>query len=158
MPGSREFNLRLVEMVVVSVHQIGVLLFQEGDKMHQGDIDSVMSWVREPEKDDGYLGIHFVPKHFPAHPTLFVHYEYLDFDQYPAGLADVAGYWAEDLVIEGVVLFDRAGNTTLENQHVYVHSGRDWKELEQTVRVWRLSETQLDDFIKYLSTDSPQET
>jgi hypothetical protein len=28
--------------------------------------------------------------------------------QYPDGLADVAGYWAEDQIFGGVVLFDRS--------------------------------------------------
>jgi hypothetical protein len=31
----------------------------------------------------------------------------MDYDQYPDGLADVAGYWAEDRIFGGVVLFDR---------------------------------------------------
>jgi len=27
---------------------------------------------------------------------LFYHVQYMDYDQYPDGFADMAGYWAED--------------------------------------------------------------
>lgn len=42
----------------------------------------------------------------PPH-TWFWHYEYFDHTQYPQGVADVVGYWAETQVFGGVVLFDR---------------------------------------------------
>jgi hypothetical protein len=38
---------------------------------------------------------------------LFFHVDYMDHRQYPNGLADMAGYWAEDRIFGGVVLFDR---------------------------------------------------
>lgn len=38
---------------------------------------------------------------------MFFHVDYMDYDQYPNGLADIAGYWAEDRIFGGVVLFDR---------------------------------------------------
>lgn len=44
---SMEFKMRLVELVAVSIHQIGVLLFQLEPKLHNGDIDSVVSWKEE---------------------------------------------------------------------------------------------------------------
>ena len=40
-------------------------------------------------------------------PTVFYHGSYVAFDQYPNGLADVAGYWAETKIFGGVVVFDR---------------------------------------------------
>jgi hypothetical protein len=40
-------------------------------------------------------------------PTLFRHRFYRDYDQYPEGIADGIGYWAEARILGGVVLFDR---------------------------------------------------
>jgi hypothetical protein len=40
-------------------------------------------------------------------PTVFYHGFYVAFDQYPNGLADVAGYGAEAKIFGGVVVFDR---------------------------------------------------
>jgi hypothetical protein len=39
--------------------------------------------------------------------TLFCHPWYRDYDQYPEGIADCVGYWAEERIFGGVVLFDR---------------------------------------------------
>lgn len=40
-------------------------------------------------------------------PTPFGHRSYQDYDQYPRGLADMAGYWAESKIFGGVFVFDR---------------------------------------------------
>ena len=40
-------------------------------------------------------------------PTPFAHPAYRYPEQYPRGLADVAGYWAESKIFGGVVVFDR---------------------------------------------------
>lgn len=45
-------------------------------------------------------------------PTLFCHGEYLDHQQYPHGLANVAGYWAEDRILGGIAVFDRGKSGT----------------------------------------------
>lgn len=36
-----------------------------------------------------------------------MHKNYRDFEQYPNGVADIVGYWAEAQIFGGVVLFDR---------------------------------------------------
>lgn len=46
-------------------------------------------------------------------PAAFCHESYVDADQYPRGVADVAGYWAEGKIFGGVVVFDR-GETEQE--------------------------------------------
>lgn len=43
----------------------------------------------------------------PRSPTVFLHAAYDAFDQYPRGVADMVGYWAESRLFGGVVLFDR---------------------------------------------------
>lgn len=112
--GSRDFKYRLVELVAVAVHQIAVLLFQLQPKLHTGDIDSVVSWKEEARwvTLEGGRRIFEEPL-FEPRPTLFFHVDYMDYDQYPDGLGDVAGYWAEDRIFGGVVLFDR-GESGLE--------------------------------------------
>lgn len=40
-------------------------------------------------------------------PTFFLHNQYKDIDQYPGGVADAVGYWAEAQIFSGVILFDR---------------------------------------------------
>jgi hypothetical protein len=45
-------------------------------------------------------------------PTDFMHEDYLDLQQYPKGVADVVGYWAEYHLFGGVVLFDRGESGT----------------------------------------------
>ncbi len=87
--GSRQFKLRLVELVARAVHQIAVLLFQREPKLHDGDIDAVV-WWKDPEPlvtVDGRQ--HPFPQMEPR-PTLFFHVDYMDYDQYPDGLADMA--------------------------------------------------------------------
>jgi hypothetical protein len=105
--GSRQFKIRLVELAAASIHQIAIALFLFQPKLHQGDIESVVRWKEKRkwvELDGrGWWGEPL----FDPRPTLFFHHAYIEPDQYPHGLADVAGYWAEDRIFGGVVLFDR---------------------------------------------------
>lgn len=60
-------------------------------------------------------------------PHLFQHSWYVDYDQYPHGAADMAGYWAEAQILGGVVLFDRrnpAENPDADQNAVYLHPDR----------------------------------
>ncbi|KAK3185697.1 hypothetical protein K4F52_005562 [Lecanicillium sp. MT-2017a] len=70
---------------------------------------------------------------------MFNHYQYTDHEQYPRGPADMAGYWLEDRIFGGVVLFDR-GESGKEANSVWFHSGRRaW-----THRIWKLLDWQFD--------------
>lgn len=117
-PGSREFHLRLIELVAAAVHQIGVLLFRADNKLHtKEEIETIVSWKWDAhwvELGDR-RGVWEEP--LPPRPTLFYHVEYMDHDQYPDGLADVAGYWAEDRILGGVALFDRGTAGTEVSSH-----------------------------------------
>lgn len=107
-PGSREFTMRLVELVVTSLHQMAVLIFQSETKLHtKDDINAVISWKKEAKwvVDEGGRRMFEAP--LEPHPTLFYHIDYMDYDQYPHGLADVAGYWVEDRILGGIVVFNR---------------------------------------------------
>jgi hypothetical protein len=50
-------------------------------------------------------------------PTPFYHRSYLAHAQYPNGVADVVGYWAEAKIFGGVVIFDRGESGTEVSDH-----------------------------------------
>lgn len=98
-------------MTAVGIHQIAVSLFNLDKKLHNGEVEAIMSW-QEPvqsqawEDARGRIKIQELPR-APVYPTLLMNLYYLDHEQYPSGVADIAGYWAEDCIFGGVVLFDR---------------------------------------------------
>lgn len=113
LPETRHFNMRLIELVALSIHQIGVMLFKYEPKLHDGDIDSVVSH-KEERKWVNIEGRKFFQEVlYDPWPTLFFHVDFLEHEYYPNGLADSVGYWAEDRILGGVVLFDR-GESGLE--------------------------------------------
>ncbi len=60
-------------------------------------------------------------------PILFSHLSYDALGQYPQGLADAVGYWAENRILGGVILFDRPeawDDDTNPEPNVYIHSDR----------------------------------
>lgn len=111
--GTNEFNMRLIEMVAVSVHQIAGALFNLLPKAHtQEHIKLVTEWQKPSGWVEYYGRRRWKEPLFPPRPTHFFHCDYLDFDLYPDGLADVVGYWAEDRILGGVVVFDRGQSGT----------------------------------------------
>ena len=97
VPGSRTFQTNLFELVARAIHDIAAWLFNQEHNL--SPTDELVAW-RPSEEDKP-----FYPKGYPL--TLFWHAWYHDYDQYPEGLADVVGYWAEARIFGGVVLFDR---------------------------------------------------
>lgn len=142
--GFKAFNVRLVELVAVTLHQVGVLLFQLDLRMHQGDIDSIVNWRMPPI--EGLVDV-------PPRPTLFNHHAYLDADIYPEGVAGIVGYWAEDRILGGVAVFDRGAEDAAATPNVYFHSCRR----RQTHRVYQLRDDQQEALFNFLlaETDSP---
>jgi hypothetical protein len=112
------FNTRLIELVAIALHEIGVLLFQLRLDMHQGDIRSVDQWNETPP---GVVWCETTPE-----PTLLNHHGYLDHDVYPNGVAGMVGYWAENRILGGVVVFNRSAEqrTPTSPPNVYFHSSR----------------------------------
>lgn len=92
---SQQFNLRLIETTAVAIHEIAVIIHEHKNKSHgEDEIRSVTLWQTPPLVLDG-PDYHEVVPYLPPHPTLFFHYQYLNHENFPAGLADAAGYWAE---------------------------------------------------------------
>ncbi|KAM0425348.1 hypothetical protein ACHAPT_009404 [Fusarium lateritium] len=141
-PGSRAFNVRLVELVAVTLHQIGALLYQLDFRLHHGDIESITNWRLEATDDM----ISIDPR-----PTLFNHHAYLDNDIYPEGVADIVGYWAEDRILGGVALFDRNATDPSIIPNIYFHSCRE----KQTFRLYQLRDDQQQALSDFLLADTP---
>ncbi|CAM1507741.1 Fc.00g045890.m01.CDS01 [Cosmosporella sp. VM-42] len=142
-PRSVSFNTRLIEVAAVAVHQIAVLLFQLDSSVHQDD--TITSW--KPPKDNATWW-RFNPNGPP--PTLFSHNWYVDYGQYPNGVGDMVGYWAEGRILGGVVLFDRR---TPDLNDVFFHADRE----EVTYRIYQLLDTQKQELLEFLLADGPQQ-
>ncbi|KAH6627230.1 hypothetical protein B0J18DRAFT_426838 [Chaetomium sp. MPI-SDFR-AT-0129] len=152
-PGSRSFHCRLIELVAVTVHRLAVLLFQRDYRLHDdiGDplytIDLVTPW----ESD---LQLPNLARRQPG-PILFSHPWYNARNQYPDGLADVVGYWAENTLLGGVVLFDRSEPCESSfsddgEPNVYLHSDH----AKVTFRIWQLRDEQQQALVDFLVSPS----
>ncbi|KAN0106808.1 hypothetical protein V8E51_009684 [Hyaloscypha variabilis] len=123
IPGTKDFHVRLLELVAVACHDTAVLLYKLAD-------GGVGSHAEKPPPLLNYAGVPL-----PSKPTDFYHTEYLAWEQYPEGVADMVGYWAEFELFGGVVVFDR-GESDTECKEAYIHSGGGYK-------LFQLSEKQL---------------
>ena len=147
MQGSRDFNLRLIELVAVALHQIEVMAYKLDLRLHSGEIQSVIDW-KMPRFSSTILDI-------PPRTTLFNHPFYLEEDVYPEGRADVVGYWAEDRILGGVAVFDRSSDRQEEEApNVYFHSSRD----RVTHRVYQLRNDQQRKLTQFLLVETPSPT
>jgi hypothetical protein len=112
-------------MVAVAVHQIAVILFKLDTSQHKDD--RITEWV-PPKTDTLY-------RMFREHgtlPTMFVHSWYVDHDQYPDGVAEMIGYWAESRILGGVVLLDRRPadlSAGVDPDTIYFHSDRRGRDI-----------------------------
>lgn len=90
---STEFDLRLLEIIAVSIHNLAIHIFKE---CHPNG---------GPHEEN--MG----PKAVPA----LEHPQYNCYSQYPNKTIESVGYFAETVIFGGVVLFDRgeSGNEVL---------------------------------------------
>lgn len=96
------WKLRLLELVAVAVHDIAATLWSLDDGVHKHDeLEAWRTSRLESEQLDECERVNLPPH------TWFWHYDYEDHKQYPKGVADIVGYWAETQIFRGVVLFDR---------------------------------------------------
>ena len=141
--------------MAVAVHKTAVALFHQRHRIHDRQIedpahtiDAVTSWFAQPRP--GCRTIR-------SGPTMFMTLCYGAVEQYPDGLADVVGYWAENFILGGVVVFDRSeawADDSRPEPNVYLHPDRD----EVTFRLCQALDKQQQSLINFLlsSSDNPQ--
>ncbi|KAG6358643.1 hypothetical protein INS49_012161 [Diaporthe citri] len=133
--GSRASKLPLLELVAVAVHTIAAELFGLDGAFHKRDTPCTSH--RGDEGDD--------ISRIPPWPTTFAVVGFTDTNRFPAGIADVAGYWAEDIIFGGVVLFGR-GESGTGHEGVWFNSHRR----DVTYRIYALTSDQLDSLLQFL--------
>lgn len=90
-------------MVAVAFHTTAAIIFENTNRKPYKCPDYKIQ-IKEPCEETSWLGYPF--------PTFLYHVDYMDHEQYPLGVADMVGYWAETEVFGGVVLFDRGESET----------------------------------------------
>ncbi|KKZ64472.1 hypothetical protein EMCG_09543 [[Emmonsia] crescens] len=139
--GSKEFNLRLMEILAVLCHEIAVYLYN----VYDGGLrkpDSAEVYRRMPKPSVLPLG---KPQPMRLKPAELFHPYYQNWQQYPHGKADIVGYWAEYRLFGGVVLFDR-GQTGSECKDMFIHPVGDYN-------IFQLSDTQIENYMSFLFLD-----
>ncbi|CRK14895.1 hypothetical protein BN1708_011300 [Verticillium longisporum] len=147
---SRGFALRLLELTSSAVHQIAVLLFQLNLRVHDRtttdnlNVDEATSWECPPD-----MRARVVP-----HPTLFTQSHFVAHEQCPDGIADMVGYWAEDRILGGVILFDHSSpwNEQDIEPNASIYCGRD----KITYRICQLLDDQQSRLIEFLRAREKQ--
>ncbi|KAH8198067.1 hypothetical protein TruAng_007739 [Truncatella angustata] len=78
------------------------------------------------------------------------------YEQYPNGVADMVGYWAEDRILGGVLLFDRTkdggnGGVSGYEPNVYLQSSRP----KRTYLIYQLTDAQQQSLLDFLLLPTP---
>lgn len=95
-PGSRENHLRLLEIAAASVHSLAVMIYaSKHEEMDVNPPEPPGGHLRQFHDTDGYY-------------VNFYHTKYKRFQDFPFGLLNVVGYWAETELFGGVVLFEHS--------------------------------------------------
>ncbi|KAI1258362.1 hypothetical protein F5Y18DRAFT_413908 [Xylariaceae sp. FL1019] len=143
-----EFEMRLIELTAVACHSIAVHLYQLDDGVHKHAEHE--AWLQDEISrlgEDTANEARFLP---PA--TLFYHGNYRHSHQYPQGIADVVGYWAEAKIFGGVVLVDR-GESETEARNIFLHPSR----VQGPRTVYPPTAVQHRTLIRFLLSDSAKE-
>lgn len=106
LPGTRNYDLSLIELLARSCHEIAARLFRLDEGVHKHGVYE--AWRDEPVDPSSNP----ITRPF-RRPSVFCHGFYSSYDQYPRGIADVAGYWAEAKIFGGVIVFDRGSSGTV---------------------------------------------
>lgn len=140
LPGSREHLLRLLEIAAASVNAWAGMIYAS----FHPDTN-----IMPPEPPEGHEWQFRMTDHFYVD---FYHTNYRLFDNYPFGLLNVVGYWAEAAILGGVVLFERvesgsevqlislSSNKTYANEHQIINA---FLHPQKASHAFQLSEKQL---------------
>jgi hypothetical protein len=110
------------------------------------NIESVTLWEPAPSRST----IRIIPP-----PTLFSQQYFLAHEQYPDGVADMVGYWAEDRILGGVALFDHSQAWGENDEpNVYFHTGR----ARTTFFIYQLLNEQQEALLDFLLAENPEDS
>ncbi|ROW04699.1 hypothetical protein VMCG_04792 [Cytospora schulzeri] len=99
---SKASRLHLIELVVIAIHRIAIQVYKIGTPLKERGLQ---------EDQLCYSSDRYKMRYYP---TPFVLRQYADPKQYrEEGIAELPGYWAEDQIFGGVVVFDRGNGTEL---------------------------------------------
>jgi hypothetical protein len=102
----------LLELVVTTCHDIAVHLFTVMDEGLRPRPMTPRPKPMAPRLDEiSHASLR--PDLYPLPPTMFSWDAYKNVDEYPQGVADCVGYWAEAHIFGGIAIFDR-GQSGLE--------------------------------------------
>ncbi|KAL2758159.1 hypothetical protein ACRALDRAFT_2119270 [Sodiomyces alcalophilus JCM 7366] len=129
-------------MLAIACHDLAALLHQKYDGgFHKGAHAWTPANVSTPRWQ--------IAPQPPRSPTVFLHPAYDAFDQYPRGVADMVGYWAESRLFGGVVLFDRGEDEMgCHDVFLYPNGGRRL--------IFQPSEEQVDRLYTFLTTPASE--
>lgn len=96
--GSHASKLPLIELVAVAVHRLAGLMYLQGRFNKER--------VTLPVAEDRLCHNGASEPYRKYYPTPFCLNEYAN-PEFPDGMADIAGYWAENWIFGGVVVFSR---------------------------------------------------
>ncbi|EJP63474.1 uncharacterized protein BBA_07650 [Beauveria bassiana ARSEF 2860] len=151
-PGSRLFKTRLIELVSRAIHQIAVELAFLDESPHKAD--GLLAF-HPPESDLVFW------EYSPDGPLpTWLHVQwYKNYKHYTNGSSDMIGYWAENYIIGGILLFERRHESSgpfpeydadIDPDGVYIHSDRD----RRTNRICKLLDTQKKEYLDFLQADT----
>lgn len=133
-------------MAACALHQIAVLMSQM-EKLHDPsttngyDIEATTKWERPPDQ-----WVRTAPW-----PTMFIKTNFTAYEQYPHGIDDIIGYWAENRILGGVALFDHSQSWEADDEpNVYFICTR----ANVTFRVCQLLDDQQSALLAFLLADS----
>jgi hypothetical protein len=148
--------MRLLEVLAVACHDTAGLVYT----------NTLPGLRREGQSPEQRLAA------LEGRPTDFMHEAYRNLQQYPNGVADVVGYWAEYHLFGGVVLFDRGESGTDVSSVpfkpsvlclsfvIFIHFPLFHAEFIQckraflhpvgNFRIFEISESQIQQFIEYV--------
>ncbi|KAL4803052.1 hypothetical protein BDV18DRAFT_163577 [Aspergillus unguis] len=121
-------KLRLIEAIAIVIHTLAALLFEHTNQAPYKRPAQQQKFIfvnGKPELCDEWIDSPF--------PTYLYHNDYVDYDIYAMGIADVVAYWAETHLFGGVVVFYHGPSNT-EFLDVLLHPDSDFKAFMESPR------------------------
>ncbi|PGH07921.1 hypothetical protein AJ79_06129 [Helicocarpus griseus UAMH5409] len=132
------------KILAVLCHEIAVFLYNAySGGLHKPNSEEAYRQMPKP-----VLPSFIPPPPVKIKPAELFHPYYQNWEQYPHGIADIVGYWAEYRLFGGVVLFDR-GQAGSACKDIFIHPVRNY-------HIFQPSDTQIKEYLNVLLSDQSQ--